>query len=71
MKRTLNSWNAACMKEGTGEAWTLAQTRLAEVLRWSSATVEQARCWAAIANDSANAYAERLVAAAISGLKTP
>ena len=73
MKQAIDSWNVACVAESAGSALTLAQARLAEVLHWTSATVDQARSWAAVANDSANAYAARLVAAAgaLSGLKKP
>lgn len=72
MKRTLDSWNVVCAEENAG-AWTIAQARLAEVLHWTSATVDQARSWASVANDSANAYAARLVSAAtgLSGFKKP
>jgi hypothetical protein len=73
MKRAMNSWNVACTTNSVSGALTLAQTQLAEVLHWTSATIDEARSWAAVANDSANAYAARLIAAAgaLSGLKKP
>jgi hypothetical protein len=73
MKRALDSWSVVCAAESASVAWTLAQVRITEVLHWTTATVEQARSWASVANDSANAYATRLVAAAseLSGFKKP
>lgn len=74
MKRAMNSWSVTCAARGASDALAFAQTRLAEVVHWTSATVDQARSWAAVANDSANAYAARLVAAAgaaLGGLKKP
>jgi hypothetical protein len=72
MKRAVDSWSVACVTESAGVAWTLAQVRIAEVLHWTSATVDQACSWASVANESANAYAARLVAAATEfGLKKP
>jgi hypothetical protein len=64
MKRALESWTVVCVAESAAVAWTLAQVRIAEAMHWTTATVEQARSWASVANDSANDYAARLVAAA-------
>ena len=73
MKQAMDSWNVVCVAESANSALTLAQARLAEILHWTSATVDQACSWASVANVSANAYAARLVAAAaeLSGFKKP
>ena len=74
MKQAINSWSATCAARGANDALVFAQARIAEVVHWTSATVHQARSWAAVANDSANVYAARLVAAAgvaLDGLKKP
>jgi hypothetical protein len=63
MKRTLEAWTVVCVTESASAALSLAQTSISEVLRWTSATVDQARSWTSVANKTANAYATRLVAA--------
>jgi hypothetical protein len=72
MKRTLDMWSVVCVTESANAALMLAQSSISEVLRLTSATVDQACSWAAIANHSANTYASRLVAAATEfGLHKP
>jgi|GEM_PF-2063148 hypothetical protein len=65
MKRALDSWAVTCVSQSASVVWAHAQTGINEALRWTSATVEQARSWALVANNAANVYAARLVAAHI------
>ena len=72
MKRTLDAWTMVCVAESASAAVMLAQSSITEVLRLTSATVDQARSWASVANNSANAYAAKLIAAATEfGLSKP
>lgn len=62
MKKLSDASNTSCLTlHSLQGAWNVAQTQLADVLRWTSAPRVQARAWLAAVNCSASESSKRLL----------
>lgn len=63
MKKSIEVWDVPMFTvKPVLDAWSTAQSQVADVLRWSSAQGIQARTWLKAASCSASDHAKRLLA---------